>query len=74
MPYVQSGHPMYPTPDAEAEAKHAPNGYVYVIEGNYGPADTVPPQAIKGAWQVDAEGIIVGAFIPNPNFVGHRGS
>jgi hypothetical protein len=27
-----------------------------------------PPEAILGAWKVDAKGIIVGAFIPNPNY------
>jgi hypothetical protein len=38
---------MYPTPEAEAAAKHAPNSYLYAIEGNHDPADTVPRNAIK---------------------------
>ena len=60
---------MYPTPEAIAAAKLAPNSFLYAIEGNYGPGDTFPPHAVKGAWQVDADGNIVGAFITNPNFV-----
>ena len=59
---------MKPTPEAIAEARKHPNGHVYAIEGNFGPSDAVPPQAIKGAWKVDAQGNIVGDFIPNPNY------
>jgi hypothetical protein len=33
------------------------------------PNGAIPPEAIKGAWQVDKAGSIVGEFIPNPNFV-----
>jgi hypothetical protein len=60
---------MYPTPETEAAAKLAPSSILYAIEGNYGPHDAFPLEAVKGAWQVDAAGNIVGAFIPNPNFV-----
>jgi hypothetical protein len=57
-----------PTPEAIAEAKRTPNGYVYAVEGMHG-SDAVPPQAIKGAWKVDSHGNIVDDFIPNPNYV-----
>jgi hypothetical protein len=58
-----------PTPEMMAEAKKNPNGWVYVIEGNYGPKDAVPPEAIAGAWKVDATGnIVVGSFQANPKF------
>jgi hypothetical protein len=61
---------MRPTAEAVAEAKKNPNGNVYVIEGiYYGPNDAVPPQAIKGAWKVDASGNIVGDLILNPKFI-----
>jgi len=60
---------MTPAPEAVAEAKRHPNGWVYVIEGGFRPDEGVPPQAIRGAWKVDANGEIMGAFIPNPNFV-----
>lgn len=68
-----AGHPdltsMQPTKEMEDEAKRNPNGWVYAIEGNFGPNDVVPPEAIAGAWKVDASGNIVkGSFMPNPNF------
>ncbi len=60
---------MAPTPEMKAEAKKNPNGWVYVIEGNYGPNDAVPPEAIAGAWKVDATGnIVAGSFQSNPKF------
>lgn len=59
---------MNPTPEAQAEARNHPGGHVYAIEGVYGPNDHVPPEAIKGAWAVDANGEITGDFIPNPNY------
>jgi hypothetical protein len=60
---------MEPTAEARIKALQNPNGWVYAIERHYGPNDAVPPSAIKGAWQVDGDGQIVGHFIPNPNYV-----
>jgi hypothetical protein len=51
-----------------AEARNHPDGWVYAIDGEYGPNDAVPPERIKGAWKVDAKGEIVGEFIANPNY------
>jgi hypothetical protein len=56
------------TNDASEEARRNPGGWVYKIEGNYGPDDAVPPEAIVGAWKVDEDGNITGDFIPNPNY------
>lgn len=56
------------TRGARAEARKNPGGWVYEIEGPYGPDDAVPPEAVVGAWQVDENGRIVGDFIPNPNY------
>ena len=53
-----------------AEAKKRPGGWVYEIVGDFGPHDEVPPSAIRGAWQVDLDGNIVGEFQRNPNFTG----
>lgn len=50
------------------EAKRNPNGWVYQIETHYASRAFVPPEAIVGAWKVDANGNIVGDFIPNPNY------
>ena len=52
----------------KAEAKTRPGGWVYEIVGDYGPDDAVPPTAIRGAWKVDQDGEIVGAFLPNVMF------
>jgi hypothetical protein len=53
------------------EAKQNPGGWVYQIDGDYGPDEAVPREAVVGAWKVDDDGNIVGDFIPNPN---HRRS
>ena len=53
-----------------AEAKANPNGWVYQIAGGFGPNDRVPPDCIKGAYKVDANGILTGEFQPNPNYRG----
>jgi hypothetical protein len=54
------------------EAKRFPNGNVYRIAGVFGPSDEVPPDAIVGAWKVDAHGNIVGDFIRNRNYDPNR--
>lgn len=59
---------MEPTPAAHEEAKRNPNGWVYAIDGTFGPDEAVPPECIAGAWKVDAAGKITGEFMPNPNY------
>ena len=61
-----------PPPAAVEEAKSRRNGWVYEIDGSYGPNDAVPPDAIRGAWKVDGDGNIVGDFIPNPNYISRQ--
>lgn len=61
-------HSNSPSAGAIIEAKNFPNGYVYVIDQEYENNEDVPAENIKGAWQVDNEGIIVGNFIPNPSY------
>ena len=56
------------TEQARAEAKANPNGWVYAIGGGYSNTEHVPPQAIRGAWKVDASGNITGEFKANPNY------
>lgn len=50
------------------EAKRNPGGWVYKIDGEYAPSESVPPDAVVGAWKVDGQGEIEGDFIPNPNY------
>ncbi|WP_210131319.1 hypothetical protein [Stenotrophomonas rhizophila] len=49
-------------------AREHPGGFVYKIEGSFGPDDAVPPEAIVGAWEVDANGKLTGKFFANPNY------
>jgi len=57
-----------PTPEAIAQAKLNPGGWVLVVDSYTGPDDKVPPERIRGAWKVDVNGIITGEFVPNPNY------
>jgi hypothetical protein len=50
------------------EAKRTPNGWVYRIAGRFAPSDDVPPEAVVGAWRVDAQGNIVGGFVRNQKY------
>jgi hypothetical protein len=57
-----------PLPGEVEEAKQNANGWVYRIAGHCGAKDQVPPEAIIGAWKVDAQGKIVGGFLENENY------
>ena len=59
---------MKPTPEMLEEAKRNPNGWVYKINGQFRLDEHVPPEAIVGAWKVNAAGEIEGDFIPNPRY------
>jgi hypothetical protein len=56
------------TPTVIAEARKHANGCLYAIDGIADPNGAVPPERIRGAWKVNANGEIEGAFIPNPNY------
>ena len=56
------------TPEIAREARANPNGWVYKIEGQYALTEYVPSEAVMGAWKVDADGNVVGDFIPNPKY------
>lgn len=55
------------------EALRFPNAWVYEIDGEFGPDDAVPPEAIVGAWTVGPTGVLTGEFIPNPKHRSNRG-
>ena len=57
-----------PLPGEVEEAKRTPGGWVYRIAGKFAPKDRVPPEAIVGAWKVDANGNISGGFVENKNY------
>ncbi len=57
-----------PLPGEIEEAKRNPNGWVYRIAGPFAPNESVPPEAIVGAWKVDVSGRIVGGFVMNEKY------
>lgn len=58
-----------PPKDAIQEALKNPDGWVYEIDESFKNDEEVPPQAIRGAWKVNSKGVIIGDFIPNPNYL-----
>lgn len=56
------------TEDVIQAATENANGWVYKIEGNYAPDEAIPPEAIVGAWKVDAHGQLTGEFVANPKY------
>jgi hypothetical protein len=59
---------MQPSDAVLQAAKQNPGGWVYQIDRKYAASQSVPPEAIVGAWRVNQSGSIVGDFIPNPNY------
>lgn len=57
-----------PTQEAIETAKARPNGWVYQIDFEYLPNDYTPPEAVEGAWKVNAKGEIDEVFEPNENY------
>jgi hypothetical protein len=57
-----------PLPGEISAARSNPNEWVYRIAGDFGPNESIPPEAIVGAWKVDARGRIVGEFVVNKNY------
>ena len=56
------------TPDVVEAACKNPGGWVYKIEGSFGPDDYIPPEAVVGAWGVDGNGKLTGEFRNNPKY------
>lgn len=56
------------TPEVIEAARKNPSGWVYKIEGEFGPDDYVPPENVVGAWKVDEHGQITGEFMKNPKY------
>jgi hypothetical protein len=59
-----------PTPAMHEEAARNPGGWVYVVDGTFGPDDVVPADRIIGSWKVDRHGKLTGTFRPNPDYRG----
>lgn len=55
------------TDDVIQTARGNPNDWVYKIDGAFG-TDDVPPEAVIGAWKVDASGNLTDKFAVNPKY------
>ena len=62
--------PPEPTAAMREEATRNPGGWVYVVDGTFGPNDVVPADRIIGSWKVDRRGNLTGKFKPNPEYRG----
>ena len=51
--------------DLEIEARSHPGGWVYEIDWPYRDDQSIPPEAIKGAWKVNDSGILTREFEVN---------
>lgn len=49
-------------------AKAQPGGWVYDIDWDYPETQRTPPEAIRGGWQVGADGRLTGVFSPNERY------
>jgi hypothetical protein len=48
--------------------ERSPRGWLLLIQGDFGPGDVLPTEAIRGAWVVDANGKPAGRLRRNPKF------
>jgi hypothetical protein len=62
--------PPEPTPAMHEEARRHPGGWVYVVDGTFGPDEVVPADRIIGFWKVDRHGKLTGKYRPNPDYRG----
>jgi hypothetical protein len=51
-----------------SRAKLNPNTWVYDIDWDYKPDQRVPPEAIRGGWEVDSQGNLTGLFARNGRY------
>lgn len=65
---TEDDEPQTPPTELVEQALAFPGGWVYEIDGEYQPSDAVPPEAIRGGWEVDLDGRLTGHFEPNPRF------
>jgi hypothetical protein len=62
--------PPAPTPAMHEEARRHPGGWIYVVDGTFGPDEVVPAHRIIGFWKVDRRGRLTGKYRPNPDYRG----
>ena len=55
-------------PELLAEARRQPGGWVYEVDPAYDANGAVPPEGIKGAWAIGADGAPTGEYQANPRY------
>lgn len=58
-----------PPPELVEQALSFPGGWVYEIDGEFAATEAIPPERIRGGWEVDQVGRLTGRFERNPNFL-----
>ena len=56
------------SPSLIASALKQPGQWVYDIDFVYPPAQRVPPEAIRGAWESGGDGKLTGRYAPNARY------
>lgn len=67
-PLQRSPRGWKPTVGMIEEARRNAGGWVYEIEGEFGPDDRIPGSAVRRAWEVDRGGKLTGRYAENPRF------
>jgi hypothetical protein len=55
-------------PALAAAASGKPGGWVYEVDRPYPPEQQVPPEAIRGSWEVNADGKLTGKYARNRRY------
>ena len=55
-------------PALVAAARGTSGGWVYDVDRSYPADQQVPPEAIRGSWQVDGAGRLTGQYARNPRY------
>ena len=67
----RQGFEMRTPPDDQAlvaAARATPNGWVYEVDWTYPDDQPTPPEAIRGAWEVGADGRMTGRYKVNERY------
>ena len=55
-------------PELIREAQSKPNGFLYEIDYAYPDDQPTPPEAIRGAWEIDSQGQFTGRYSVNERY------
>jgi hypothetical protein len=67
LPVDEMTPPQVPPELFSGKQRH-PHGWLLLIDGDFGPGDVLPPEAIRGAWAIGADGKPIGTLRRNPRY------